>query len=243
MRSERLQLPIDIWAFSDPGKTKTPTLRLNSDWGLGVGDNWEIRHSLITGTSEYQLDMVYGNGQTQAVVRLTPDYTGNTVPLETTISQYLSRRGYYDLYVDTTFNRLGDVNRPVFGSMMVATDGQPLPVWFLHSSTNYGATFQRHMELDPADGMLRLRTGSVAEKMTELGGINTADATMSGDFYVDGSATGLPVAENGTLEVRMNPYSADQGSQTYQSFVDRTHRYVRVKNSGTWSPWGLVSVS
>jgi hypothetical protein len=97
--------------------------------------------------------------------------------------------------------------------------------------------------LDPADGMLRLRTGSVAEKMTELGSVATADATMSGDFYVDGSTIGLPVAESGTLEIRMNPYSAEQGSQTYQSFVDKTHRYVRVKNSGTWGAWGLITVA
>jgi len=29
--------PGDIWAFSDPGKTKTPTLRLKSPWKLDGG--------------------------------------------------------------------------------------------------------------------------------------------------------------------------------------------------------------
>ena len=34
-----------------------------------------------------------------------------------------------------------------------------------------------------------------------------------------------------------------EGSAVYQSFTNRTHRYVNVKNGGTWSGWGLITVA
>lgn len=151
-RYGRNQFPDDIWTFDNPGKNSRPNLYLNELYGLGIGSDWTIKDEAIPGETERQLDLMY-NGQQKAVLRLGPDHDGTLVPLESTFTQYLSRAGYYDMYVDATLNRLADVDVPVFGFMMVATDGQPKPKFFLHSSTNYGSTFTKHVEMNPADNI------------------------------------------------------------------------------------------
>lgn len=241
-----MSFPNDIWEYDDSGSTDEPMLSLLPDWifgsekGYSIGTDWRLRTEQITGTEDYRLEAT--RLATKAVFQVGPNYAENAGrPLESTITQFLSWKGNYDLYVDVTLNRLADVDVPVYGTMMIATDGQPYPKWFLYRSADYGSTWDRLLEIAPDNGNLRVGCGSVTCKMQEVGSIGgLSDVGSTGSYYVDGSVSGLPVAEAGVLEHWQNPYSEDQAVQRYQSFVTAGNRYVRVKNSGTWGSWSAA---
>lgn len=245
--------PWGSWAADNPGRIGNPRLILKGPWRFDPenglwGGSYQMRTSLIPGTEEYQLEF-WRPGFTQTVVRIGPendwpDTDGDSYPLETTLTLYLSRKRWYDCFVDLSVNRFADPAVPVYVTFLRG-DGIRVPKWLVQYRKDSGA-YTALLECDPDGDDHRFKSyqGSVTNKMTELEDpLALAEIHGSGDYYVDGSATGLPVAENGVVEIRLNPYSANQGSAVYQSFTNRTHRYVNVKNGGTWSGWGLITVA
>lgn len=166
------------------------------------------------------------------------------VPAEATLSLVLSRSGWYDCFADVSLNRLANPDVPIFVTYLRG-DGMRLPVWQVQSRRDAGA-YVTHLQLDPEPGgdmRLKELQASVVQKLTETG--NPAGLTMvtdSGSYYVDGTlgVPTLPVAESGTIEVRMNPYSSDSGLQVYRSFSDPTHQYARVRSGGSWADWTAI---
>lgn len=239
-----IKFPWEAWEFDDPGKTSTPDLRLRPEWRLmleklGVGDDWEIRETPIAGSAFNQLELVSPD-KDQAVVTIKPkigtypDETGT----EATLTLYLSQIGNYDLFADISLNHLDDPALPVFVTYLRG-DGFRVPKWIVEYKKDSGANASL-LECDPDgdDHRFKASQGSVVNKMSETGDPNGLYGVAdSGDYYVDGTTTGLPWAENGMLELRVNPYSSAQASQTYQSFVDTAHRAVRCRTAGTWSAW------
>ena len=235
-----IQFPWEAWEFDDPNKVSDPVLRLRPEWTLGIGEDWALRETPITGSAFNQLELVSPN-KDQAVVTIKPKigtYPDTTSGIEATLTLYLSEIGNYDLFSDISLNRIDDPAKPKF-VMYLRGDGFRVPLWQVQYRKDSGG-YTTLLECDPDgdDHRFKAMQGSVVNKMSGAWvPDNVYGVTDSGDYYVDGTTTGLPFAENGMLEVRVNPYADSEACQTYQSFINTAHRAVRVRTAGTWSAW------
>lgn len=215
---------------------------LKADPELPQLDEYRIWEHPITGSDQVQLE-IWRPGFDQSILRLGPendwpDDDSTSYPKEATLTFYLSRVRWYDCFVDVSLNRLSDPTKPKFVTFLRG-DGLRVPLWQVQYKKDDGS-YTTLLECDPDgdDHRFIAKRGSVVYKMSETGAIDgLTHVDDSGDYYVDGSTSGLPWAENGSLSVRINPYATSQGMQVYQSFADTTHRAVRTRTSSVWSAW------
>lgn len=87
-------------------------------------------------------------------------------------------------------------------------------------------------------------TGTILSKMSETGVPNNISGVDgSGSYYADGSAPGLPVAENGLIRHSNNPYSATSRVQEYLSMSNPKNFWIRAIAAGIWTAWRKVLVA
>lgn len=229
-------------------------LKLKGPWkfdpeeGVWFG-SYQIQESAIPGTTETQIE-AWRPGRDIAVMRIGPendwvDTDFTSYPKEATLTLYLSRKRWYDCFVDLSVNRLADPAKPKFVTFLRG-DGFLVPSWNVQYRKDSGA-YEDLLTCNPEgdDHRFVAHKGSVAQKLSDIWTPTTSLnlITDSGMYYLDGASPDAPLAENGVITVAFNPYSANEGMMEWQSFVDRTHRYVRVKVGGVWGAWGLIAVA
>lgn len=247
------RFPWDAWKMDPPDRTADPRLMLRTPWkfepenGIWSGA-YQFRESPIPGTSTTQAE-IWAPLYTQAVLRVGPrndwpddDYT--SYPQESTLTLYLSRKRWYDCFVDLSVNRLFDPDKPVFVQYLRG-DGIRVPSWNVEYRKDSGP-YAMLLSCDPDgdDHRFIAHQGSVTQKLTEVWNPQALESvTDSGTYYVDGSSPYIPVSENGIVHVFINPYSNSQRVLEYQSFSDPTHRYIQTLSGGSWSTWRQVTVT
>lgn len=214
---------------------------------LAVDSEHLIRQTLIPGTSVYQLEAVKPNDD-QMIFKIGPrddwpDSDATSYPSESTLTLYLSRKRWYDCYVDISLNRLSDPAKPKFVTFLRG-DGLLVPMWQVQSRKDSGS-YVTLLTLDAeTGGKLVVGQGSVLCKMSESGApgnISAVDAT--GPYYVDGATAGLPVAQSGLIRHSNNPYAASTRVQEYLSMSDPAHFWIRATSGGGLTTWRRVLVA
>ena len=214
---------------------------------LKVDSEHLIRQTLIPGTSVYQLEAVKPSGD-QMIFKVGPcddwpDSDTTSYPKESTLTLYLSRKRWYDCYVDISLNRLSDPAKPKFVTFLRG-DGLLVPMWQVQSRKDSGS-YVTLLTLDAeTGGKLVVGQGSVLCKMSESGApgnISAVDAT--GPYYVDGATAGLPVAQSGLIRHSNNPYAASTRVQEYLSMSDPAHFWIRASSGGGLTTWRRVLVA
>lgn len=217
---------------------------LKADPDIPQTEEYRIWEHLITDSIQKEIE-IWRPGYDQAIMRLGPendwvDTDTTSYPKESTLTLYLSRKRWYDCFADISLNRLDPEypDNPNF-VIFLRGDGIRVPNFMVQSRKDSG-DYETLIECDPDGDDHRFKSlrGSVVCKMSEAGSIDGLyNIEDSGPYYVDGTLSGLPWAENGSLDVRINPYSSSEGQQLYQSFINTAHRAVRALSAGVWSAW------
>lgn len=194
-----------------------------------------------TNPQAYQMEIAAPEDD-YAVVKITPkDYDPDSsvyyTPMEATLTLSISRKRWYDCFMDFSINRLGDPAHPV-GVVYLRGDGAPVPKFVIASRKDAGDEM-RLLEIDPDSWDYRVRApnGSFAQRLTEIANANGIIGRYnSGVYFVTAETANLPVAAAGVLEHWNHPYSDADAVQTYRPFGPNVS-YTRYCREGTWSDW------